>query len=113
MSIETALPPYTVSILHRSDSAWDGVSGFLIDKFPLSGDSNTYAILRVPDGSRQAAGWYALKSEPIQRALDIGIVVSRDDGWCRGLAFLKDEQRCCADMGDAYKQIEEDHLHSQ
>ena len=109
MSSENAFPPYTVSILHRSDPSWDGVSGFLMDGFPQVGDDNKYAALRVQDGSRQDAGWYALRSEPIQRALETGLVVIRQDGWCRGLVFIKDEgQRCCADMGEAYKQIKED-----
>jgi hypothetical protein len=106
MSTQLLTPPYTVSILHRSDPDWDGVSGILLDEYVSSSGDDLYAILRIPNSRRQQAGWYPLRVEPIQRALATGLVVTREDGWCRGFSFASGEAQCCESVEAACDIIE-------
>lgn len=101
--------PATASLLHRTDPTWDGGFAFLVDDLAGVGNVGEYALLFVPAKWKQRAGWYALRVEPIQRALSTGLAVTRPDGWCRGFAFCSDEaHRRCETMGEAYRQIQGD-----
>jgi hypothetical protein len=101
--------PATASLLHRTDPTWDGGFAFLVDELVGVGNIGEYALLFVPAQWKQRAGWYALRVEPIQRALDSGLVVTRPDGWCRGFAFCEDSaHRRCETMGEAYRQVQGD-----
>ena len=107
--VEVHGTPATASLLHRTDPTWDGGFAFLVDELTGVGNIGEYALLFVPAQWKQRAGWYALRAEPIGRALDSGLVVTRPDGWCRGFAFCADAaQRRCETMGAAYRQIQGD-----
>jgi hypothetical protein len=99
--------PSLISCLARTDPTWDGGAAFLVDDLTGEGNIGDYALLFVPPSWRLQAGWYALRVEPIQRALAGGLVVTRTDGWSRGFAFCGDEERRrCETIGEAYRHIQ-------
>ena len=101
--------PSAVSVLSRTDFSWDGITGDLQEIAIQGGDPYGYAVLYVPEESRQYPGWYALRAEPIQRGLRDGLVVARQDNWCRGFTFLRmPSERHCPDLNAALAHIQED-----